>query len=158
MLNVSPAQLHSRITNLPHRRYIRPLAGRRCARESARLAGRRCRVKSARGRLRGHCHTTSARFAPRRYRRYGNPPILPGAAVVWESAHLAGRRCCVEIRPSCRAPLPCGNRPTLPGAGAVWKSAHLAGRCCRVGIGPPCRAPVLCGNRPSLPGAAAVWE
>nr|AYF52241.1 hypothetical protein [Klebsiella pneumoniae] len=30
----------------------------------------------------------------------GNPPILPGAGAVWESAHLTGRRCCVEIRPS----------------------------------------------------------
>ena len=58
---------------------------------------------------------------------------------IWESAHLAGRRCRVGIGPPCRAPLPCGNRPTLPGAAAVWKSAHLAGRCCRVGIGPPCR-------------------
>ncbi|MGY0265936.1 hypothetical protein [Citrobacter freundii complex sp. CFNIH12] len=56
-----------------------------------------------------------------------------------QSAHLAGRRCRVEIRPPCRALLPCGNPPTLPGAAAVWKSAHLAGRCCRVGIGPPCR-------------------
>ncbi|OKN43104.1 hypothetical protein AM421_004942, partial [Klebsiella pneumoniae] len=73
----------------------------------------------------------------------GNPPTLPGARVgpcwgirppwpggrpagaVWKSAHLTGRRCCVEIRPSCRAPVPCGNPPTLPGAGAVWKSAHL---------------------------------
>ncbi|WP_205895457.1 hypothetical protein, partial [Escherichia coli] len=56
--------------------------------------------------------------------------------------------CCVEIRPPCRAPVPCGNPPTLPGAGAVWKSAHLAGRRCRVEIHPPCRAPVPCGNSP----------
>ncbi|MCK3571353.1 hypothetical protein MZH85_19950, partial [Escherichia coli] len=33
------------------------------------------------------------------------PPTLPGAGAVWESAHLAGRRCCVEIRPPCRAPV-----------------------------------------------------
>ena len=56
---------------------------------------------------------------------------------IWESAHLAVRRCRVGIGPPCRAPLPCGNRPpcraplprgnqpTLPVAGAVWKSAHL---------------------------------
>ncbi|EPA0134606.1 hypothetical protein ACQYIN_005778, partial [Klebsiella pneumoniae] len=78
----------------------------------------------------------------------GNPPTLPGAGAVWKSAHLAGRRCRVEIRPPCRAPVLCGNPPTLPGAGAVWKSAHLAGRRCRVGIRPPYRAPVLCGNPP----------
>ncbi|MFT2597969.1 hypothetical protein ACMWP3_24035, partial [Escherichia coli] len=42
-----------------------------------------------------------------------------------QSTHLAGRRCCVGIRPPCRAPVPCGNPPTLPGAGAVWKFAHL---------------------------------
>ncbi|WP_420043013.1 hypothetical protein, partial [Escherichia coli] len=54
-----------------------------------------------------------------------NPPTLPGAGAVWESAHLAGRRCRVGIRPPCRAPVLCGNPPTLPGAGAVWKSAHL---------------------------------
>ncbi|MGX3484167.1 hypothetical protein ACWJRH_28440, partial [Klebsiella pneumoniae] len=56
-----------------------------------------------------------------------NPPTLPGAAAVWKSAHLAGRCCRVEIRPPCRAPLPCGNPPTLPGAAVVWESAHLAG-------------------------------
>jgi len=77
---------------------------------------------------------------------------------VWESAHLAARRCCVGIGPPCRAPLPCGNRPTLPGAAAVWKSAHLAGRRCRVEIRPPCRALLPCGNPPTLPGAAAVWK
>ncbi len=77
---------------------------------------------------------------------------------MWKSAHLAGRRCRVEIRPPCRAPVPCGNPPTLPGAGAVWESAHLAGRRCRVGISPPCRAPVPCGNPPTLPGAGAVWK
>ncbi|MDZ8818903.1 hypothetical protein SNA27_16145, partial [Escherichia coli] len=54
-----------------------------------------------------------------------NPPTLPGAGAVWESAHLAGRRCRVGIRPPCRAPVLCGNPPTLPGAGAVWKFAHL---------------------------------
>ncbi len=64
----------------------------------------------------------------------GNRPTLPGAAVVWESAHLAGRRCRVEIRPSCRAPLPCGKPPILPGAAAVWESAHLAGRRCRADL------------------------
>ncbi len=78
----------------------------------------------------------------------GNPPTLPRAGAVWESAHLAARRCRVGIRPPCRAPVLCGNPPTLPGAGAVWKSAHLAGRRCRVGIRPPYRAPVLCGNPP----------
>ena len=78
-----------------------------------------------------------------------NPQITQATYMsIWESAHLAGRRCRVEIRPPCRAPVPCGNPPTLPGAGAVWKSAHLAGRRCRVGIRPPCRAPVLCGNSP----------
>nr|QIZ17260.1 hypothetical protein [Escherichia coli] len=46
------------------------------------------------------------------------------------------RRCCVEIRPPCRAPVPCGNPPTLPGVGAVWESAHLAGRRCCVEIRP----------------------
>ncbi len=90
----------------------------------------------------------------------GNPPTLPRAGAVWESAHLAARRCRVGIRPPCRAPVPCeirppcrapvlcGNPPTLPRAGAVWESAHLAARRCRVGIRPPCRAPVLCGNPP----------
>ncbi|WP_214018783.1 hypothetical protein, partial [Escherichia coli] len=53
-----------------------------------------------------------------------------------------------EIRPPCRAPVPCGNPPTLPRAGAVWESAHLAGRRCCVEIRPPYRAPVLCGNPP----------
>ncbi|WP_267648379.1 hypothetical protein, partial [Escherichia coli] len=43
----------------------------------------------------------------------GNRPTLPGAAAAWESAHLAGRRCRVEIRPSCRARLPHGNAPTF---------------------------------------------
>ena len=80
----------------------------------------------------------------------GNRPTLPGAAAVWKSAHLAGRRCRVEIRPSCRAPLPRGNRPTLPGAAATWESGHLAGRRCHVGIGPPCRAPLPCGNAPTF--------
>ncbi len=83
---------------------------------------------------------------------------MPGAGAVWKSAHLTGRRCCVEIRPSCRAPVPCGNPPTLPGAGAVWKSAHLTGRRCCVEIRPSCRAPVPCGNPPTLPGAGAVWK
>ena len=55
----------------------------------------------------------------------GNPPTLPRAGAVWESAHLAARRCRVGISPPYRAPVPCGNQPTLPGAGAVWKSAHL---------------------------------
>ncbi len=88
-----------------------------------------------------------------------NPRITQATYMsIWESAHLAGRRCRVEIRPPCRAPVPCGNPPTLPGAGAVWKSAHLAGRRCRVGIRPPCRAPVPCGNPPTLPGAGAVWK
>ncbi|MDD8991958.1 hypothetical protein LAY58_24405, partial [Escherichia coli] len=32
----------------------------------------------------------------------GNPPTLPGAGAVWKSAHLAGRRCRVEIHPPCR--------------------------------------------------------
>ncbi len=36
----------------------------------------------------------------------------------------------MEIRPPCRAPVPCGNPPTLPGAGAVWESAHR--HCCKV--------------------------
>ncbi len=81
-----------------------------------------------------------------------------GPRAVWKSAHLAGRRCRVEIHPPCRAPVPCGNPPTLPGAGAVWESAHLAGRRCCVGIRPPCRAPVPCGNPPTLPGAGAVWK
>ncbi len=87
----------------------------------------------------------------------GNPPTLPRAGAVWESAHLAARRCRVGIRPPYRAPVPCGNPPTLPGAGAVWnpptlpgagavwKSAHLAARRCR-------------GNPPTLPGAGAVWK
>ncbi|SRM76134.1 Uncharacterised protein [Shigella flexneri] len=88
-----------------------------------------------------------------------NPRITQATYMsIWESAHLAGRRCRVEIRPPYRAPVPCGNPPTLPGAGAVWKSAHLAGRRCRVGIRPPCRAPVPCGNPPTLPGAGAVWK
>ena len=78
-----------------------------------------------------------------------NPRITQATYMsIWESAHLAGRRCCVGIGPPCRAPLPCGNPPILPGAAAVWKSAHLAGRRCRVGIRPSCRAPVLCGNSP----------
>ena len=77
---------------------------------------------------------------------------------MWESAHLAGRRCRVEIRPPYRAPLPRGNRPTLPRAAAAWESAHLAARRCRVGISPPYRAPVPCGNQPTLPGAGAVWK
>lgn len=55
-----------------------------------------------------------------------NPRITQATYMsIWESAHLAGRRCRVEIRPPCRAPVPCGNPPTLPGAGAVWKFAHL---------------------------------
>ncbi len=88
-----------------------------------------------------------------------NPRITQATYMsIWESAHLAGRRCRVEIRPPYRAPVPCGNPPTLPGAGAVWESAHLAGRRCRVGIRPPCRAPVPCGNPPTLPGAGAVWK
>ncbi len=88
-----------------------------------------------------------------------NPRITQATYMsIWESAHLAGRRCRVEIRPPYRAPVPCGNPPTLPGAGAVWKSAHLAGRRCRVGIRPPCRVPVPCGNPPTLPGAGAVWK
>ena len=88
-----------------------------------------------------------------------NPQITQATYMsIWESAHLAGRRCRVEIRPPCRAPVPCGNPPTLPRAGAVWESAHLAARRCRVGIRPPCRAPVLCGNPPTLPGAGAVWK
>ena len=78
-----------------------------------------------------------------------NPRITQATYMsIWESAHLAGRRCRVEIRPPCRAPVPCGNPPTLPGAGAVWKSAHLTGRRCRVGISPLCRLPVPCGNPP----------
>ena len=80
----------------------------------------------------------------------GNRPTLPGAAAVWKSAHLAGRRCRVEIRPPCRALLPRGNRPTLPGAAAVWESAHLARRRCHVGIGPPCRALLPHGNAPTF--------
>ena len=88
-----------------------------------------------------------------------NPQITQATYMsIWESAHLAGRRCRVEIRPPCRAPVPCGNPPTLPRAGAVWESAHLTGRRCRVGIRPPCRAPVPCGNPPTLPGAGAVWK
>ena len=76
-----------------------------------------------------------------------NPRITQATYMsIWESAHLAGRRCRVEIRPPYRAPVPCGNPPTLPGAGAVWKSAH------------PFRAPEPCGNPPTLPGAGAVWE
>ncbi|MGS3393028.1 hypothetical protein, partial [Citrobacter portucalensis] len=43
-----------------------------------------------------------------------SPPTICNSA--WKSAHLAGRRCRVEIRPPCRALLSCGNRPTLPGA------------------------------------------
>ncbi len=88
-----------------------------------------------------------------------NPQITQATYMsIWESAHLAGRRCRVEIRPPCRAPVPCGNPPTLPRAGAVWESAHLAGRRCCVEIRPSCRAPVPCGNPPTLPGAGAVWK
>ena len=88
-----------------------------------------------------------------------NPRITPATYMsIWESAHLAGRRCRVGIGPSCRAPLPCGNPPILPGAAAAWESAHLAGRRCCVGIRPPCRAPEPCGNPPTLPGAGAVWK
>ena len=88
-----------------------------------------------------------------------NPQITQATYMsIWESAHLAGRRCRVEIRPPCRAPVLCGNPPILPGAGAVWESAHLTGRRCRVEIRPPCRAPVPCGNPPTLPGAGAVWK
>ena len=88
-----------------------------------------------------------------------NPQITQATYMsIWESAHLAGRRCRVEIRPPCRAPVPCGNPPTLPGAGAVWKSAHLTGRRCCVEIRPSCRAPVPWGNPPTLPGAGAVWK
>ena len=55
-----------------------------------------------------------------------NPRITQATYMsIWESAHLTGRRCRVEIRPPCRAPVPCGNQSTLPVAGAVWKSAHL---------------------------------
>ena len=76
-----------------------------------------------------------------------NPRITQATYMsIWESAHLAGRRCRVEIRPPCRAPVLCGNPPTL------------SGRRSRVGIRPPCRAPVLCGNPPTLPGAGAVWK
>ncbi len=88
-----------------------------------------------------------------------NPRITQATYMsIWESAHLTGRRCRVEIRPPCRAPVLCGNQPTLPGAGAVWKSAHLTGRRCCVEIRPPCRAPVPCGNQPTLPVAGAVWK
>ena len=63
----------------------------------------------------------------RRHAAAARPPrgCAVGAGAVWKSAHLAGRRFCVEIRPPCRAPVLCGNPPTLPGAGAVWKFAHL---------------------------------
>ena len=72
-----------------------------------------------------------------------NPRITQATYMsIWESAHLAGRRCRVGIRPPCRARLPCGNPPTLPGAAVVWKSTHLARRRCRVGIRPSCRAPL----------------
>ena len=101
----------------------------------------------------------------------GNPPTLPGAGAVWESPHLAGRRCRVEIRPPCRAPVLCGNPPTLSGRRCrvgirppcrapvlCGNPPTLSGRRSRVGIRPPCRAPVPCGNPPTLPGAGAVWK
>jgi hypothetical protein len=88
-----------------------------------------------------------------------NPRITQATYMsIWESAHLAGRRCRVGIGPPCRAPVLCGNPPILPGAAAVWESAHLAGRRCCVEIRPPCRALLSCGNRPTLPRAGAVWE
>ncbi|WP_289444212.1 hypothetical protein, partial [Klebsiella pneumoniae] len=49
---------------------------------------------------------------------------LPGAAVVWKSAHLAGRRCRVGIRPSCRAPVLCGNSPIF-----MTKICQMTGSC-----------------------------
>ncbi|WP_275285027.1 hypothetical protein, partial [Escherichia coli] len=54
----------------------------------------------------------------------GNPPTLPGAGAVWKSAHLAGRRCCVEIRPPCRAPVLCGNSPIF-----MTKICQMTGSC-----------------------------
>ncbi|WP_429913997.1 NAD(P)/FAD-dependent oxidoreductase, partial [Klebsiella pneumoniae] len=82
----------------------------------------------------GRAQDRGPRIGPpcRAPRPCGNPPTLPGAAAVWQSAHLAGRRCRVGIRPPCRAPLPGGNPPTLPGAAGGWESAQLAGRGCRV--------------------------
>ena len=89
------------------------------------------------------------------------PVPCVGAGAVWKSAHLAGRRCCVEIR------------PPLPGAGAVWNCQNdLAGRrCrgkCRVHRRNSCQGPVSAGNlagrrcrveiHPPLPGAGAVWK
>ncbi|HHH3213888.1 TPA: recombinase family protein [Enterobacter hormaechei subsp. xiangfangensis] len=54
----------------------------------------------------------------------GNPPTLPGAGAVWESAHLAGRRCRVGIRPPCRAPVLCGNSPIF-----MTKICQMTGSC-----------------------------
>ncbi|MFX1147272.1 hypothetical protein ABEM20_24260, partial [Escherichia coli] len=53
-----------------------------------------------------------------------NPPTLPGAGAVWESAHLAGRRCRVGIRPPCRAPVLCGNPPIF-----MTKICQMTGSC-----------------------------
>jgi hypothetical protein len=151
-------------------------APRACARERRPAFGSRRRT-ARRPHAAGYGDTTPYDKRPAELH---NPRITQATYMsIWESAHLAGRRCRVGIGPPCRAPLSCGNRPTLaplpcgnppilpgaaavwkppilPGAAAVWESAHLAERCCRVGIGPPCRAPVLCGNPPTLPGAAVV--
>ncbi|WP_222610041.1 hypothetical protein, partial [Klebsiella pneumoniae] len=54
----------------------------------------------------------------------GNPPTLPGAGAVWKSAHLAGRRCRVGIRPPYRAPVLCGNPPIF-----MTKICQMTGSC-----------------------------
>ncbi|HFX0267084.1 TPA: hypothetical protein ACIDWJ_005293, partial [Klebsiella pneumoniae] len=54
----------------------------------------------------------------------GNPPTLPGAGAVWESAHLAGRRCRVGIGPPCRALVLCGNSPIF-----MTKICQMTGSC-----------------------------
>ena len=146
MLNVSPDPAPSLQSPNPAHRHtaaVRPPRG--CAVGAARLragTAARLRVAAPYCELAAAARPVTGDTTPydKRPAELHNPRITQATYMsIWESAHLAGRRCRVGIGPPCRAPLPCGNRPTLPGAAAVWKSAHLAGRCCRVGIGPPCR-------------------
>ena len=54
-----------------------------------------------------------------------NPRITQATYMsIWESAHLAGRRCRVEIRPPYRAPVLCGNPPIF-----MTKICQMTGSC-----------------------------
>lgn len=54
-----------------------------------------------------------------------NPRITQATYMsIWESAHLAGRRCRVEIRPPYRAPVLCGNSPIF-----MTKICQMTGSC-----------------------------